>query len=537
MSIIAKQITEYELLISCPTDVQNELDVINECVNVFNNIFGSVNNAKIVTRHWLKDSYPQSGGKPQKILNNQLVMQCDAAVAVFWTRFGTPTDEYGSGTEEEIEELIKSGKQVFLYFSDCPIAPSEIDNDQYEQVKIFRGKYNGYYWSYPSIDEFEKDFLNHLTLYFVNILNGDRQEKPSNYKSNLCLKGIVDGKLINEAIPLKPNFSKGKYLEEKIIELINQIERIHIPETKPNKSTEISENHTIDSSIFKGNLKTFSNIDPRKLSEAMTTFYEKYPSQEIIISSENQEKINKFFKDHDIKLNQSFYFLGNLIKKNMNIGLNSSNNYYGPEESKEKYKLIGKLETLINEYYARQKYLLAIDRKIFIKLALCNIGTDFDEDIDVWLYFKKGCISLPNSLPFPDFECIKMAIGTFEKIYKPEKTVIIDEYPDYFYQPLPSLPTSYYNILGGKSHEEMIHEKTDEFNIIRDRVFCYEIHSNNEYDIFRYNQKYLKQNSNCFLPSYLIFNEVPSVIHYEITAKRSPNVIKDQIIVEHNGKD
>ena len=32
---------------------------------------------------------------------------CDAAVAIFWTKFGTPTDKYGSGTEEEIEEMLR----------------------------------------------------------------------------------------------------------------------------------------------------------------------------------------------------------------------------------------------------------------------------------------------------------------------------------------------------------------------------------------------------------------------------------------------
>ena len=40
------------------------------------------------------------GGKPQALLNEQFVNKCDAAVAIFWTRFGSPTDEYGSGTEE-----------------------------------------------------------------------------------------------------------------------------------------------------------------------------------------------------------------------------------------------------------------------------------------------------------------------------------------------------------------------------------------------------------------------------------------------------
>ena len=55
----------------------------------------------------------------------------------FWTRFGSPTDEYGSGTEEEIEIMLQSGKQVFMYFSDKPISPSEMNSDGYKKYKLF----------------------------------------------------------------------------------------------------------------------------------------------------------------------------------------------------------------------------------------------------------------------------------------------------------------------------------------------------------------------------------------------------------------
>ncbi len=46
-----------------------------------------------------------------------------------------PTDQYQSGTEEEIEAMLEMGKQVFMYFSDKTINPSNIDNAQYEKVK------------------------------------------------------------------------------------------------------------------------------------------------------------------------------------------------------------------------------------------------------------------------------------------------------------------------------------------------------------------------------------------------------------------
>ena len=34
---------------------------------------------------------------PQKIINAQLVDECDLGIAVFWSRLGTPTEKHPSG--------------------------------------------------------------------------------------------------------------------------------------------------------------------------------------------------------------------------------------------------------------------------------------------------------------------------------------------------------------------------------------------------------------------------------------------------------
>ena len=95
---MTQNVTQYDLLISCPGDIKEEIKVINRTVQKFNDQFSDTLGISIRTRHWSKNSYPQSGGKPQALLNEQFVKKCDAAVALFWTRFGTPTHEYGSGT-------------------------------------------------------------------------------------------------------------------------------------------------------------------------------------------------------------------------------------------------------------------------------------------------------------------------------------------------------------------------------------------------------------------------------------------------------
>lgn len=105
-----RNVVQYDLLISCPGDVSSEIGIIEKAVSQFNVQFSDTLGISIRTKHWQKDSYAQSGGKPQALLNEQFVNDCDAAVAILWTRFGTPTDEYGSGTEEEVEIMLSSGE-------------------------------------------------------------------------------------------------------------------------------------------------------------------------------------------------------------------------------------------------------------------------------------------------------------------------------------------------------------------------------------------------------------------------------------------
>lgn len=178
-----KNIMQYEILISCPGDVKEEVEIIHEIVHKFNSEFSKTLRIMIQERHWETDSYPASGDKPQEILNKQFVNDCDAVVAIFWTRFGTPTDEYGSGTEEEIEKMIADGKQVFMYFSDVPVSLSQIDKDQYEKIQQFKEKYKdkGLYWTYNKSEEFKELFYAHLTKYFLSlsaVIENENSKKP-----------------------------------------------------------------------------------------------------------------------------------------------------------------------------------------------------------------------------------------------------------------------------------------------------------------------------------------------------------------------
>ena len=62
-----KNITQYELLISCPGDVKKEVEIIKEVVHDFNSAFSKTLGITIQERYWEKDAYPASGDKAQAI--------------------------------------------------------------------------------------------------------------------------------------------------------------------------------------------------------------------------------------------------------------------------------------------------------------------------------------------------------------------------------------------------------------------------------------------------------------------------------------
>src|SRR6202012_1933626 len=106
------------------------------------------------------------GGHPQQILNEQILSKADLLVGVFWTRVGTKTPQYESGSIEEIERHIAAGKPAMLYFSNSPVHPDSVDPVQYERLKGFKSSCvtRGLFSSYDSLTEFRDQFFRHLQL-------------------------------------------------------------------------------------------------------------------------------------------------------------------------------------------------------------------------------------------------------------------------------------------------------------------------------------------------------------------------------------
>lgn len=175
-------------MIGCPSDIKDEINVVYDVLNEWNDCNSETNNIVLLPIHWSKSSFPEVGAHPQKILDKQLVDKSDLMVCIFWTKLGTPTDTDESGTIEEIKEHIKAGKNVMVFFKNSANL-SSLDTEQFKQVQNFKKRFPGLYADFNDEKDFKDIFLKALQKYINqkwlnNKAQSQQEGKPTAKKFN-----------------------------------------------------------------------------------------------------------------------------------------------------------------------------------------------------------------------------------------------------------------------------------------------------------------------------------------------------------------
>ena len=184
---MAYNATVIPVMIASPGDVIEERDAIRNIIHDWNDINAQHSQIVLAAIGWDSHISPDLSQRPQEIINKQILKDCDILIGVFWTRLGTPTGKSLSGTVEEIEEHANAGKPAMIYFSSKPIAPDNLDSDQYEKVKQFkeRCKTRGLFMEYENIEDFRKKLGKQLQIclkrheYIQKILSETVIQDPS----------------------------------------------------------------------------------------------------------------------------------------------------------------------------------------------------------------------------------------------------------------------------------------------------------------------------------------------------------------------
>lgn len=498
-------IPHYSLLISCPGDLQDYVKIIKRAIRRFNDYYSSQSGVFIEVKYWKDDAFPQSDGKPQNIIDKQLVHRCDACIALLWTQFGTPTDEYGSGTEEEIEEMLSSDKQVFMYFSDAPQKPSLISSVEKQRVDDFKERYKkkGLYYTFESKKELEEKLIAHLATYFISkkaLVSESESFAPK--LDIVCFKGDHPTSELSFC-----KFSTAGYYDIdksllKIKTLVEEINNLHLQKQEDVR-------------------KPLSPFD--ELSQIGMQLH-----RPVVIDSVKSDFICELSSLLKIYLSSDFFGLGDL--KTSSISLSGNNELNGSPEEKTKYRKILELFLLMLGFNTLIKYCTDLEQLLCTGLALRNSGTQADEDIDVTLTFPKDTIIRIKDLPTPSNECSELMIkgSSVRKLFGIRKSQNAFSYWEKNKKTTP-IPTNdpVLNVMH-------THNYVKDYYLLLRNEFAYTFYLDGEMDIVEIHFDDIKQNTVISFPTVFFVNNEVDTIEYTIRSKHVPEIVKG---VLRKGKD
>ncbi len=155
----------YKVMIGAPSDIQEEINIAINAIYHWNHIHAEKQKTMLLPLHWSISAYPAIGQHPQKVINQQVVNKSDLLICIFGAKLGTPTNDYVSGSVEEIEEHIKVGKPVMIFFKNI-LSLNDIDIEQVSRLREFKNAIGekALYADYNDIDDFERILSDKLSL-------------------------------------------------------------------------------------------------------------------------------------------------------------------------------------------------------------------------------------------------------------------------------------------------------------------------------------------------------------------------------------
>lgn len=181
-------VKEYKCFIASPGDTMEERNACEEVFEDINSGLGKILGIRLSSLRWEKDIYSSVGEYGQQVINEQVDGNYDLFIGIMKTRFGTPTPQAESGTEEEFDiayERWENGEidNIFFFFGN-PIMPiNEIDPIQYQKVLGLKkriGEQGVLYLEYTNNEDFKKQLAKSLTQYFNDNRPTERKQKKKN---------------------------------------------------------------------------------------------------------------------------------------------------------------------------------------------------------------------------------------------------------------------------------------------------------------------------------------------------------------------
>lgn len=182
---MAKTVTKYSIFIASPSDLEDERIAVEEVIRELNLSYGDKNNIVIELKKWETHAAPGISHKYTQEIINEDIGNYDIFIGLLWKKFGTPTENAGSGTEEEF--LIAYGRffndkeniQVLFYFKDSvPTSLKEISATELLKIENFKSKLSDkhvLYWHFDTSDNLKNFLRLHIPKRIKNLIQNENK--------------------------------------------------------------------------------------------------------------------------------------------------------------------------------------------------------------------------------------------------------------------------------------------------------------------------------------------------------------------------
>ncbi len=178
-----------QVFVASPGDVVSERESLEDVIREFNITWGDKNRVLLNLVKWETHTYPDFGNGPQDVINTQIGDSYDIFLGIMWTRFGTPTQNAESGTEEEFNRAYNRLKdspkdiKIMFYFKDAAVSPSKVDGVQLQKVHQFKEiisvDYGGLYHEFETTEQFQTKVRMHLSKIVQDWLEANESDRTN----------------------------------------------------------------------------------------------------------------------------------------------------------------------------------------------------------------------------------------------------------------------------------------------------------------------------------------------------------------------
>lgn len=137
-----------KIFLSSPGDLNLEREVIAKVCEDLSHDIGTIENFFLELVRWETHSFSARGNSPQDVINEQIGQDYDIFLGMLGRRFGTPTQNFGSGTEEEFNLALTRNQrdgepEIMFFFASGATKLNEIDASQLVKIQNFQKSLSG----------------------------------------------------------------------------------------------------------------------------------------------------------------------------------------------------------------------------------------------------------------------------------------------------------------------------------------------------------------------------------------------------------